>query len=213
MSDHFEDIVEIDNFISPRYAEHLKQTVMDAKFPWYFNRDITSPLWFWQQNHLNDSTLEVEESSFTGFMHILWGREGKESDFYDIFVPLLYSMEEKINMTIAELVQLRLGLFTLNKNRQPYHVPHVDYQDDGLKYTAIYYLNDSDGDTYFFNEFLDPNIKRFINGYDPSLFTVAKSVKPKQGKLVLFDGRRYHASSYPESTPERMVLNINFAPV
>ena len=213
MSDYFEDIVEIDNFISPRYAEHLKQTVMDSKFPWYFNRDITSPLWFWQQNHLNDSTLEVEESSFTGFMHILWGREGKESDFYDIFVPLLYSMEEKINMTIAELVQLRLGLFTLNKNRQPYHVPHVDYQDDGLKYTAIYYLNDSDGDTYFFNEFLDPNIKRFINGYDPSLFTVAKSVKPKQGKLVLFDGRRYHASSYPESTPERMVLNINFAPV
>nr|BAR27622.1 Prolyl 4-hydroxylase alpha subunit homologue [uncultured Mediterranean phage uvMED]BAR27665.1 Prolyl 4-hydroxylase alpha subunit homologue [uncultured Mediterranean phage uvMED] len=213
MSDYFEDIVEIDNFISPRYAEHLKQTVMDSKFPWYFNRDITSPLWFWEQNHLNDSTLDVEESSFTGFMHILWGREGKESDFYDIFVPLLYSMEEKINMTIAELVQLRLGLFTLNKNRQPYHVPHVDYQDDGLKYTAIYYLNDSDGDTYFFNEFLDPNIKRFINGYDPSLFTVAKSVKPKQGKLVLFDGRRYHASSYPESTPERMVLNINFAPV
>ena len=201
MSDHFEDIVEIDNFISPRYAEHLKQTVMDAKFPWYFNRDITSPLWFWQQNHLNDSTLEVEESSFTGFMHILWGREGKESDFYDIFVPLLYSMEEKINMTIAELVQLRLGLFTLNKNRQPYHVPHVDYQDDGLKYTAIYYLNDSDGDTYFFNEFLDPNIKRFINGYDPSLFTVAKSVKPKQGKLVLFDGRRYHAALIQRALP------------
>ena len=201
MSDHFEDIVEIDNFISPRYAEHLKQTVMDAKFPWYFNRDITSPLWFWQQNHLNDSTLEVEESSFTGFMHILWGREGKESDFYDIFVPLLYSMEEKINMTIAELVQLRLGLFTLNKNRQPYHVPHVDYQDDGLKYTAIYYLNDSDGDTYFFNEFLDPNIKRFINGYDPSLFTVAKSVKPKQGKLVLFDGRRYHAVLIQRALP------------
>ena len=213
MNDFFEDIVEIEDFIPPRYQQHLKETVLDSKFPWYFNRDITSPLWFWKENHLNDSTLEVEDSSFTGFMHILWGREGKESDFYDIFVPLLYSMEEKINMSIKDLIQLRLGLFTLNKNRQPYHVPHVDYQNDGLKYTAIYYLNDSDGDTFFFNEFLDPNIKRFINGYDPSLFTVAKSVKPKQGKLVLFDGRRYHASSYPESTPERMVLNINFAPV
>jgi len=213
MNDFFEDIVEIEDFIPPRYQQHLKETVLDSKFPWYFNRDITSPLWFWKENHLNDSTLEVEDSSFTGFMHILWGREGKESEFYDIFVPLLYSMEEKINMSIKDLIQLRLGLFTLNKNRQPYHVPHVDYQNDGLKYTAIYYLNDSDGDTFFFNEFLDPNIKRFINGYDPSLFTVAKSVKPKQGKLVLFDGRRYHASSYPESTPERMVLNINFAPV
>lgn len=213
MNDFFEDIVEIEDFIPPRYQQHLKETVLDSKFPWYFNRDITSPLWFWRENHLNDSALEVEDSSFTGFMHILWGRDGKESDFYDIFVPLLYSMEEKINMTIKDLIQLRLGLFTLNKNRQPYHVPHVDYQNDGLKYTAIYYLNDSDGDTFFFNEFLDPNIKRFINGYDPSLFTVAKSIKPKQGKLVLFDGRRYHASSYPESTPERMVLNINFAPV
>lgn len=213
MNDFFEDIVEIEDFIPPRYQQHLKETVLDSKFPWYFNRDITSPLWFWKENHLNDSTLEVEDSSFTGFMHILWGREGKESEFYDIFVPLLYSMEEKINMSIKDLIQLRLGLFTLNKNRQPYHVPHVDYQNDGLKYTAIYYLNDSDGDTFFFNEFLDPSIKRFINGYDPSLFTVAKSVKPKQGKLVLFDGRRYHASSYPESTPERMVLNINFASV
>jgi hypothetical protein len=213
MNDFFEDIVEIEDFIPQRYQQHLKETILDSKFPWYFNRDITSPLWFWKENHLNDSTLEVEDSSFTGFMHILWGREGKESEFYDIFVPLLYSMEEKINMSIKDLIQLRLGLFTLNKNRQPYHVPHVDYQNDGLKYTAIYYLNDSDGDTFFFNEFLDPNIKRFINGYDPSLFTVAKSVKPKQGKLVLFDGRRYHASSYPESTPERMVLNINFSPV
>ena len=69
------------------------------------------------------------------------------------------------------------------------------------------------GDTHFFNEFLDPSIKRFINGYDPSLFTVAKTVKPKAGRLVLFDGRRYHASRYPESTTERIVLNINFNPV
>jgi len=213
MTNHFEDILVIDDVVNARYQEHLKQSVMDSKFPWYFNRDITSPLWYWKENQLNDSKLDVEDASFTGFMHILWGKEGKESEWYDIFVPLLYSMEEKINMTIKELVQLRLGLFTLNKNRQPHHVPHVDYQDDGLKYTAIYYLNDSDGETHFFNEFLDPNIKRFINGYDPSLFTVAKTVKPKKGRLVLFDGRRYHASRYPESTPERIVLNINFNPV
>ena len=140
MNDFFEDIVEIEDFIPPRYQQHLKETVLDSKFPWYFNRDITSPLWFWKDNHLNDSTIEVEDSSFTGFMHILWGREGKESEFYDIFVPLLYSMEEKINMSIKDLIQLRLGLFTLNKNRQPYHVPHVDYQNDGLKYLSLIHI-------------------------------------------------------------------------
>ena len=100
MNDFFEDIVEIEDFIPPRYQQHLKETVLDSKFPWYFNRDITSPLWFWKDNHLNDSTIEVEDSSFTGFMHILWGREGKESEFYDIFVPLLYSMEEKIDFKL-----------------------------------------------------------------------------------------------------------------
>jgi hypothetical protein len=213
MDDFFNDIIEIDDVISVRYQDHLKQTVMDSSFDWHFNRDITSPLWFWEQNHLNDSSLDVEESSFTGFMHVLWGRDGIQSKYYDIFVPLLYSMEEKIGMTIKDLVQLRLGLFTLNTNKHLHHVPHVDYQNNEIKYTAIYYLNDSDGDTFFFNEFLDLKNKRFINGYDPSLFSVAKRVTPKKGKLVLFDGRRYHASSYPENTPERMVLNINFTVV
>lgn len=211
MNDFFEEIIEIDDVIPVRYQDHLKQTVMDSSFDWHFNRDITSPQWFWEQNHLNDSQINVEEASFTGFMHVVWGRDGINSKHYDIFVPLLYSMEEKISMTIKDLIQLRLGLFTLNTNKQLHHVPHVDYHNNELKYTAIYYLNDSDGDTFFFNEFLDLNNKRFINGYDPSLFTIAKRVTPKKGKLVLFDGRRYHASSYPENTPERVVLNINFA--
>ena len=120
MTDHFEDILVIDDVISPRYQEHLKQTVMDSKFPWYFNRDITSPLWYWEQNKLNDSKLDVEDASFTGFMHILWGREGKESEMYDIFVPLLYSMEEKIPSVIHVDNTCRIQTVTEEQNEHYY---------------------------------------------------------------------------------------------
>ena len=65
MTDHFEDILVIDDVVNARYQEHLRQTVMDSKLPWYFNRDITSPLWYWEQNKLNDSKTEVEDASFT----------------------------------------------------------------------------------------------------------------------------------------------------
>ena len=77
-------------------------------------------------------------------------------------------------------------------------MPHLDLQYDNGEpvehKVLLYYINDSDGPTYFFNE-----------SYD-----IANSINPRQGVGVIFDGDQIHAASNPVFNPFRFVLNINF---
>ena len=58
---------------------------------------------------------------------------------------------------------------------------------------ALYYVNDADGDTFFF----DRN-REVIN-----------RVTPKKGRMVVFDGLTLHASSMP-SKDYRISLNLGY---
>ena len=73
-----------------------------------------------------------------------------------------------------------------------YNHAHVDA--DMPHTTTLYYVNDSDGDTYFFDN--DGNI--------------IKKVTPKKGRIVTFDGLTYHSSSCPRENSHRLVLNFNY---
>ena len=77
-------------------------------------------------------------------------------------------------------------------------MPHLDLQYDNGEpvehKVLLYYINDSDGPTYFFDE----------------SYEITDSVHPKQGVGIIFDGNRIHAASNPVFNPFRLVLNINF---
>jgi len=70
-------------------------------------------------------------------------------------------------------------------------------------YTAIYYANDSDGDTFIFNESYLEKIE------DISKLTIKKRVSPKKGRVVLFPANTLHAGSFPTEHEDRMVINYN----
>ena len=78
---------------------------------------------------------------------------------------------------------------TINKHWK--HEPHIDMKENHK--VILFYLNDSDGDTYFYDK--DHN--------------VIDSVTPKANRAVLFDGSILHSSSKPVEFARRIVLNIN----
>ena len=82
-----------------------------------------------------------------------------------------------------------------------HQVPHVDLQyDNGDPVdhkVLLYYINDSDGPTYFFNE----------------AYEVTDTIQPRQGTAIIFDGNKIHAASNPVHTPFRFVVNIDFQEV
>ena len=62
-------------------------------------------------------------------------------------------------------------------------------------YNAIYYVNDSDGDTVIFNE-TNKDYSEDFGVMKENKFTVKQRITPEKGKVVVFPGHYYHASSF-----------------
>ena len=65
------------------------------------------------------------------------------------------------------------GLF--QRKEKAYHYPHTDWKLNDAGMTALYYVNDSDGPTYLFNEFYKDN---------PKKLTVYKKIPPRWGEWL-----------------------------
>jgi hypothetical protein len=84
---------------------------------------------------------------------------------------------------------------------------HIDIPFEHL--VVLYYVNDTDGDTFIFDKFADLNNLKSptLNENDASII---KKVSPKKGRALLFDGRRYHSSSAPTKNI-RCIINFDIA--
>jgi len=87
---------------------------------------------------------------------------------------------------------------------------HVDQYEP--HYSIIYYINDSDGDTIFYNDTLGDQFTNWMDllgkDKDLSYWSELKRVSPKKGRIVIFDGRIFHRSSYP-TIQDRYIINYN----
>jgi hypothetical protein len=102
----------------------------------------------------------------------------------------------------AGLCRLKANLM-LNTPGPAHNPPHVD--SFSAHTTVIYYINDSDGDTVFFD-------RRGGEAMDKSAKIVARET-PKAGDFLVFDGDLFHASSLPARSGLRCVLNFNLVEV
>jgi cytochrome c peroxidase len=75
-----------------------------------------------------------------------------------------------------------------------HHGIHVDETPQSTSKSLVYYVNDADGDTYFYS-----NNEKLI-----------KRISPKKGTAVYFPSNTYHASSPPRKTNKRIVINFVF---
>ena len=126
---------------------------------------------------------------------------GQNHKTFPQFLPMLMSM----GVSCEKLIRIVVNMTVQSpKTTEITHgIPHIDhpYDPENLM-TALYYVNDSDGDTVFFNEKYP---------YQGPL-TVRQTVTPKKGRLVVFDGRIYHAANNPRTNDYRITVNFNFRP-
>ena len=135
----------------------------------------------------------------TSWYHLIYEDDHVESHTYDTvesaFMVALDSVGEKLH----KIIRMRMGFITAHENTIV-HDPHIDYTYPHR--TALLYLNDSDGDTYFYNS--DPFLVM------QNKFEVTETVSPKANRFVTFDGLTYHSSSTPSKSICRAVININY---
>lgn len=170
-------------------------TNKDSNFVWEYIDEVSQ----WQFN------VDGPVKKNYGFTHIAFNHEygGETSQFFKVFSPLIYFIEDRFNVPVNKLLRVRVGMQTLvDENKSIIHIPHVDYREPHK--TLLYYANESDGDTIFYNEF-------YINENSiPKNFTQQRKVSFKKGSAVLFDGLQFHSSSSPTKHNRRIAININF---
>jgi len=191
------DIIVLDNFLPKSYEDEIEKHFSSVEFPWYYNPGVSYSQEMNAKFIANDSNIKDVD----GFVNRLIIENKQISGYGDLVKPLMYFVEDKFNMKVNYIIRARAVMIYKNPTfGEFYNVPHVDDMNEHM--TLIYYVNDSDGDTVFFEECYDKEI-------DYSKKTVERRVEPRKGRAVLFNGLRYHTGSVPKYN-NRMLINFNF---
>lgn len=190
----------IENFVKPRIQDNVESTLTSGDFPYFYSSESCVPAGYKEDENedtrltgdvfLDSNTIEAPQ-----FIHTFVSDGAVNSGAYKDIAPILnkvldivdgdyYVAKCKVNMNLID-----------TRFEGKYHTPHIDNGFDD-QITALYYVNDSDGDTFFFD----------VNG------KITERVTPKKGTLVLWKGKVFHAKSSPIKTTSRVVININLLP-
>lgn len=190
----------INDFVKPRIQNELETLLLGSNFPYFYNCESCVPAGYKEDENEDDrltGALLVDENTIEApqFMHTFIADGVVNSEAYKNVAPILNKVIDlidedyfvakcKVNMNLADV-----------RFEGKYHTPHIDNGFDE-QVTALYYVNDSDGDTFFFDD----------SG------KITKRITPKKGTLVMWKGKIFHAKSSPIKTTSRVVININLLP-
>lgn len=193
------DIVEVVNAIPRPYQDQVEHELSSNRMMWNFSEEIAR----------SGSGFETAYPGFGHMAYLAGEDEPLISPMSSLLLPILFVFCEKAKITYNALLRIRVGLFTRTQTDALHHNPHVDFGEPHR--TAIYYVNDTDGDTFLFDQTFDDVAVGDSGAFaNENRFTVARRIAPKKGKMFCFDGRHYHASSYPTKSTKRLVVTYNF---
>jgi hypothetical protein len=183
---HDDNLSEID-------TTALENFMTGDSFPWFFSQAgfyNTSTFVSESTKHLVENNKSIKE--YFVLSHVTYDYErGVVSTFNDPCVKILNSVV-KDNYKLLR-IKCNLSPRVESFRDTEYNIPHTDFKNLKSK-TMLYYVNDSDGDTFFFN----------------NKGNIIERVSPKKGRAVLFDSNQLHAGSHPAKSEKRICINFNF---
>jgi hypothetical protein len=191
-----EDIIIDDSVLTKNDIDEIKHLLIDD-FPWYLGTGKQSTVIGDEYASFKNNQQIFEYGQFT---HKFVDDGIIYSKYYDIISKIIKNILKKYSIG-DKLLRAKSNLMTKvtpDKNAL-YNTPHTD--DTISHWVVIYYVLDSDGDTFIFNE----------TDLHPRNLTIKKQVSPKQGRILIFDGKFLHAGMHPSKHDYRSVINFNFA--
>ncbi len=186
----------INDFVKPRVQDSIEQMLLGNNFPYFYVNERSIP-------HAHDASdrttgeimLDANTVEAPQFFHMFVMGGQVNSPAYADIAPIANKLLDIVDGDYF-MYRCKVNMNLLDKRFEgKYHTPHIDNGFDE-QVTAIYYANDSDGDTFFFNP-------------DGS---VAQRITPKKGALVMWKGKVFHAKSSPVKSLSRVVINFNLLP-
>ena len=199
-----DDILEIEDIIPVDHQKHIHDTMTSFNFPWAFNKNVVS----------DDKCFVNQKNNPPGFNHFFYENNTSTSSFFELVYPILLNLSSRNLVPFNRIIRMRGNLTLSNQSIGiDKFMPHIDSFFPHI--VAIYYVNDSDGDTILFDQTNDDydSGEKDINTIKHGEFTIKRRVTPKQGKLLVFPGNRYHTASFCKDSNYRCVINMNLGKI
>jgi Rps23 Pro-64 3,4-dihydroxylase Tpa1-like proline 4-hydroxylase len=150
-------------------------------FPWFYNENATN----YQNNVSNENTFQ--------FVHIFYGSGRINSDKYQLIQTIMWFFEKETGIKIKAIDRVKANLTTRYNmtTKDKLDAVHKDHDDKNFL-SLVYYVNDSDGDTIFYDE----------NG------NIEHNVTPQANSLVYFKSNISHAGMFPRLNKRKIVINF-----
>ena len=190
----------LDNLFDNQFTNEVEDITTDNHFPYFLASKGIATV---------DKEFDSEKGEFKQikeylqFVHLVYRYDKKEkltiknstmNTFADkIFDKVKqFSKMEDVEKYNIHTCKINFQTQHKNSNKDVHNTPHVD--DNINHYAMLYYVNDSDGDTFFF----DTDSRKII-----------KRISPKKGRVVIFDGTHLHTGNHPINKSFRIVFNFN----
>lgn len=189
-----------ESVIPKRLQDDIENIMGGTYFAWYHNNVTVDKLpdnWQWAEDEDAQETWQ--------FVHTFYANQRVQSDHFQFVRPLLYFIENETGVNCNKLYRAKSNLL-FPTGKDVYTTPHTDEilknEDGSSKYkTILYYINDSDGDTVFFDQ------RSELGTIRPKM-NIVDRMTPKKGSVVVFDSNIFHASTPPVNFKNRMVINF-----
>ena len=168
-------MIVIDDVLSAAEHKALHDFVMSPYYSWYWNDTSTST------EPLTENAYNYQQFIHGVIKDGLIVCQDSVEEFSTLFQKL----------GCREIIRCKINLIFIHPDMgdKLHGAPHVDMDDEMT--TAIYYINETDGDTFFFED----EVTR---------------VSPKPNRAVIFNSMIKHAGSPPKIHKRRVVININY---
>lgn len=176
-------------------ADKIEETLTQPSFPWHWNKvtaktdpDFPKNLPIKDTGQMVKPLMENADDFETGVVKII-----------------VDSLKKHAGLDIIGVERAKANCIFPSPGTEPkhFHMPHTDkdipWNEKCFHISCVYYVNDSDGDTLFFN-------KKY--GQDLSDMHVIDQMTPRKGRCVIFNSNHYHTSSSPINSEKRIVLNL-----
>jgi hypothetical protein len=168
-----------DNVICEDNSKKLEELLLSQDFPWFLIQKSSG-----KSKSVNGFTDTVQFEH-----HFIRDNQITSQAIHQVMDLLNWS-------NVLENIEVSPNIFRMKSNlllqtQDKPNTPHIDL--DYSHTVLLYYVNDSDGPTIF---------------YDKE-FNVVNKIFPKRGRIVVFDGQIYHSSTPPQTNTHRCVINFN----
>jgi hypothetical protein len=161
-----------DNFVDKKSSANIKNILFDQ------HQNSSFP-WFLQDYKVERGDKEVQ------FTHVFYSDFKKNSDYFNIFEPLL----KKLEIKTLEKIKANLTLKSTEIRPYNYHIDKEILKDQPIGKTAIWYLHTTNG---------------------PTMFEGGEKVDCIENRIVIFPSNIFHTGCTHNDNLLRGVINFNW---